>query len=285
MFQYLKRKLELKRAKTRFQEYGYSLRTFQLPKEGKVDFYVWDNPLESEKQVTQELVDFFRKLAGEGSLMIDIGAHIGDTTVPMALAAGKTGLVIAFDPNPHIFKVLEQNARINTDKTNIVALPYAITDEPGEFYYASSEASHNNGGVSREKNNYNGKFQLKETVKGINLADYLSEHHADQAAKLRFIKMDTEGFDRQILLSIRGLVEARRPIIVAECFKKYSPEERYEMFDYFATLAYKTFNVDHMDTNAALTLIENREDMKRWPHFDILAIPQEEAEEIRGRFS
>lgn len=49
--------------------------------------------------------------------------------------------------------------------------------------------------------------------------------------------------------------------------------------------AYKTFNVDHMDTNAALTLIENREDMKRWPHFDILAIPQEEAEEIRGRFS
>ncbi|RRB02774.1 hypothetical protein [Larkinella rosea] len=42
---------------------------------------------------------------------------MGDTT--MAFAVGKTGLVLAFDPNPLVFKILEKNASLNKDQTNI----------------------------------------------------------------------------------------------------------------------------------------------------------------------
>ena len=34
-----------------------------------------------------------------------IGAHIGDTTLPIALAAGKKGFVLALEPNPYVFHV------------------------------------------------------------------------------------------------------------------------------------------------------------------------------------
>ena len=44
MISYLKRKLEKWRTKTTFREYGHSVQTYNLPKDGKIDFAVWLNP-------------------------------------------------------------------------------------------------------------------------------------------------------------------------------------------------------------------------------------------------
>ncbi len=84
MISYLKRKLEKWKTKTTFREYGHKVETYDLPKDGKIDFAVWLNPLEKPKKITQGGVDFFRKFIKEGDLAIDIGTHMGDTTVPMA---------------------------------------------------------------------------------------------------------------------------------------------------------------------------------------------------------
>jgi FkbM family methyltransferase len=51
-------------------------------------------------------VDFYQRFLTKGAVAIDIGAHTGDTTVPMALAAGNTGLVLAFEPNQYVYKIL-----------------------------------------------------------------------------------------------------------------------------------------------------------------------------------
>jgi FkbM family methyltransferase len=272
MIGYFKRKLEKWKTKRTFREYGHQVETYDLPKDGKIDFAVWLNPLEKPKKITQGGVDFFRKFIKEGDLAVDIGTHMGDTTVPMALAAGKKGLVLGFDPNPHVFKIFTVNASLNKDKVNIKPLPYAITHEDGEFYFTSSEASFNNGGIETTETNRHGNFTLKQKVKGIKLEKYLKENLNDKLSSLSFIKVDTEGYDKTVLESITGLLESQKPTIVAECFGKLTKEERGDLFDLLHSRGYILHHFDDFDASTKFILIEDREGMNRWKHFDIAAV-------------
>lgn len=272
IFKYLRESFARKKARRVFSEYPIKVSDYNLPDEGTVQFGNWMNPLLGEKVLTQGEVDFFKRFIPKGSLAIDIGGNTGDTTVPMGLAAGKEGLVLGFDPNPHVFKVLENNAGLNKDKTNIVALPYAISDEDGEFYYGSSEASYSNGGISAAADKRHGNFTLPQKVKGVNLQQYLEKYYADWLGKLSFIKIDTEGYDKEIVKSIAGLIVQYKPVIIAEVFRNLTKEERYEMYDVIADKGYDLFYFADFDIKAETTPIQ-RADMSNWPHFNVYAIP------------
>jgi len=271
LLKYLKASFARKKARRVFSEYPVEVTTFNLPEEGKVEFANWKNPLTTPIVLTQSEVNFFKRFIPKGSLAIDIGGNIGDTTVPMGLAAGKEGLVLGFDPNPHVFKVLEANAALNKDKTNIVALPYAITDQDGEFYYGSSEASYSNGGISAENNQQHGAFTLPNKVKGINLLQYLHTNYPQYLSKLSFIKIDTEGYDKEIVKSIAGLLEQYKPALECECFRQLTKEERNELYDVIASKGYNLFYFEDFKDTAPTQPI-TRDDMMKWPHFNLYAI-------------
>lgn len=280
MINYFKRKLEKWRTKTVFREYGHKVETYNLPKDGKVDFAVWLNPLEKPKKITQGGIDFFRKFIKEGDLAIDIGTHMGDTTVPMAIATGIKGTVLGFDPNPHVFKIFTVNTSLNKDKANIIPLPFAITKEDGEFFFTSSEASHNNGGISESQTNRHGGFTLGQKVKGINLEKYLKANYPDKLSKLSFIKVDTEGYDKTVLESITGLLESQKPSVVAECFQKLTKEERGELFDLLHSRGYIIHHFDEFDASTKFILIEDREAMSKWKHFDLAAVHKDRIKSV-----
>lgn len=270
---YLKKSFARKKARRVFSEYPIQVSSYHLANEGTVQFGNWMNPLMAEKVINQGEVDFFKRFIPKGSLAIDIGGNIGDTTVPMGLAAGKEGLVLGFDPNPHVFKVLENNAGLNKDKTNIVALPYAISDEDGEFYYGSSEASMSNGGISTEADKRHGNFTLPTKVKGVNLLQYLEKNYAAWLDKLSFIKIDTEGYDKEIVKSIAGLIVKYKPVIISEVFVHLTQEERNELYDVIADKGYDLFYFADFDSKAETKPIQ-RTDMMKWEHFNVYAIPK-----------
>jgi FkbM family methyltransferase len=271
MISYLKRKLEKWKTKTTFREYGHKVETYELPRDGKIDFAVWLNPLEKPKKITQGGVDFFRKFIKEGDLVIDIGTHMGDTTVPMGLATGPKGLVLGFDPNPHVFKIFTVNASLNKGKVNIRPLPYAITNEDGEFFFTSSEASFNNGGIERSETNRHGNFTLNQKVQGINLEKYLKENLSDKLPKLSFIKVDTEGYDKTVLESIAGLLQSQKPTVVAECFGKLTKQERGDLYDLLHSRGYIIYHFNDFEVDTEIKQID-REGMNKWKHFDFLGV-------------
>ena len=106
-------------------------------------------------------------------MIIDIGAHTGDTTVPMALAVGKSGLVLALEPNKYVYKIVEKNASLNRAHTNIIPVCFAATSEDGDFTFNYSDASFNNGGFCRRSHvkNHHLNYTLKRY--GKNLQNYL----------------------------------------------------------------------------------------------------------------
>lgn len=249
LFNYFKESFARKRARRVFREYETYKESFVLEDEGTVEFYNSTNPLMQRMEMYQDWVDFFKRYIPKGSLAIDIGTNIGDTTVPMALAAGAEGIVLGFDPNPHVYKIAVQNAGLNKDKTNIVMYPHAITDNDADFYYSSSEASFANGGISQDESTKHGKFTLGDKVHGVNLASFLDKNHPGWKSRLSFIKIDTEGHDKEIIRSIHDLLKENKPTIVAECVEFLSESEKRELYEMVVGIGYKISFFEYFGTN------------------------------------
>lgn len=263
-----------KKARRYTQEYPPKIDSFDLKDEGKIDFVNWSNPLVTPVIINQEMVDFFKKFIKKGDLVIDIGANIGDTTVPMALAAGSSGITLGFEPNSYVFKILEKNASVNKEKQNIVPLNYAISVKEEEFYYVSSEASFANGAISPTKESVHGKFVLPNKIKGVNLQALLGQKYPDQLDKLSFIKIDTEGYDKEIIKSIAGLIEKYKPVIVAESFGDSTPEAKMELFDVIKQHGYEIFYFEDFNINARIIKLQESKEMTNWKKtINIYAVP------------
>jgi len=271
---YFKVSLLRRKARKFTREYPATINSFELKDEGKIDFANWVNPLISPLVITQDMIDFFKKFIKKGDLVIDIGANIGDTTVPMALAAGSSGLTLGFEPNPFVYKILDKNASLNKEKQNIVPLPYAITVKEEEFFYISSEASFANGGISSTKDSFHGKFVFPDKIKGINLQALLELEYKDKLKNLSFIKIDTEGYDKEIIKSISGLIDKYKPVIVAESFKYSTPEEKEELYNVIAQHEYEIFYFEDFNINARIIKLEKSKDINKWGNtINIYGVP------------
>ncbi|HWB93650.1 MAG TPA: FkbM family methyltransferase [Puia sp.] len=266
---YLQGSFARKRARRIYQQYGTRVDLFRLKNGETVEFANWLNPLIQPKEITQSEIDFFRKYMAPGSLGIDIGANIGDKTVPMAIAAGADGLVLGVDPNPTVFKVLEANARLNAGRANIVPLQLAATETRKQFYFASSEASMSNGGLIENPNDpLHGKFKHKDPIQGVNLAEYLEEFYPQWLPKLSFIKLDAEGWDYFILKTLIPIVKKYRPTIAMEVYHRISAQTRSDMFSLLKEFNYTILNIGTFEgeINADPTPIESLEQMPPLGH-------------------
>lgn len=266
LLSYLRQSFARKRARRVFQQYGTRVDTFQLENGETIEFANWLNPLVKPKEITQHEMDLFRQYIPEGSLAVDIGANIGDLTVSMAVAAGGKGMVLGIDPNPHVFRVLEVNARLNRGKANIVPLQFAATEEETEFYFASSDASMGNGGLITDLNdNRHGKYKLKEPIKGVNIGEYLQEHYAAWLPKLSLIKVDVEGLDYYVLKTLEPVLEKYHPVVITEVFHDITAQMREDTFNLLKKYNYTLLDVGDFHTESPLTKrpVNTKDDMPK----------------------
>ena len=272
MIKYLIESFRRKIARRYTQKYPIQIENFDIIGLGRVQFANWKNPLVKPKEISTSSIAFFKKFLNEGDLAIDIGANIGHMTTQIALASGKNGITLAFDPNPFVFEILLKNAKLNTDLTNIHPFNYAISEQEEYFYYNSSEASFNNGGISKEKRSRHGKYALDTKIKGIRLEDFILKSYSESISNIKLIKIDTEGYDKEIIKSISNLLVKYKPVVITECFGKSNAEERYEQFNLLKSIGYSLYYFSGFDLNAKIIPIETKESMLNWTHFDLYAI-------------
>jgi FkbM family methyltransferase len=274
LFDFVARKIEKVRSKSSLHEYGYQVKSFELSQEGRVEYARWLHPYEQPKSITQDMVNFFRLYTKSGGLAIDIGAHTGDTTVPMALAIGPLGIVLGLEPNPHVFKILEKNSQLNKNKTNIIPLCFAATDHDGEFEFNYSDASYCNGGYfqSLQTQRHGHSHVLK--VQGKNLESYLRTTYENILSELCFIKIDAEGYDKEIIKSLRNLLNEYKPVIISECNKNLTSEERNDLYNVLDESGYDVYKLEGFSEKLKPVLIKVSSEMMNWQHFDLVAMPR-----------
>lgn len=271
MIKYLKRKIKKRQLKKFFNEYGFEINKFQLNNLGVVEYAQWLHPFDRPKIISDSNIKFYQKLSTKGGMIIDIGAHTGDTTVPMALAVGREGMVLGLEPNKYVFKILEKNATLNLDKTNIKPLCFAATENEGNFLFNYSDASFCNGGFLSQIKNKKHRHNFTLDVVGKNLQDYLFKEHNDDLVKLDLIKIDAEGYDKEIIKTIPEILNNFKPNLMIECYKKLTIDERNDLFDIVDTHGYQLYFLDDFEVFDKLEKI-GRENMMDKKHFEMLAI-------------
>lgn len=267
------KRLFRRRRRPPFAEWGFEVRDFRLATDGLVQYAQWLHPYERTQTIAQDEVDGLRKFIRPGDFAIDVGAHTGDTTIPMALAAGRAGCVLALEPNPYVFKVLQMNAGLNPALTRIEPHCVAATERDGAHVFHYSDASFCNGGFRSQQRWRLFRRQHPLSVAGRNLLDLLRAEYADWLPRLSYVKVDAEGYDRAILQSILPVLRAQRPVVRTEVFRKLLASERRDLYDLLATAGYEVFRFAGGATPQGPLL--RREDMSREKHFDVLAVPRE----------
>ncbi len=269
-----------RRHKLHFAEYGCDLREFKLACDGRIEFAQWLHPYDRPTVITQGAVDALREFIQPGDFVIDVGAHTGDTTVPMALAAGPTGCTLAIEPNPYVFKVLARNAVLNVEKTHIVPRCFAATERDGRFVFHYSDASFCNGGFKSQQRAWLYRRKHPLTVKGRKLLDVLGGEFADWLPKLSYVKIDAEGYDRAILQSLLPIVREYRPVIRTEVFRKLRAGERFALYDLLAGEGYRLHR--YLDDDNPQGGLLFRRAMTSKKHFDILAVPRRASRPVQN---
>jgi len=252
--------------------YGYEISTFDLEGIGSVQYAQWLHPSETTKSIRLSVVNELRRYLTPGDVAIDIGAHTGDTAIPMALAVGSEGAVLALEPNKYVFPVLAKNAELNADKTNILPLMIAATPDNGPIEFEYSDPGYCNGGRHEGISKWRHGHAFKLTVEGRNLVTLLKAEFASLIPKIRFVKVDTEGYDHAVLESLSPLLRETKPYVKAEVFKRTSENQRQAFIGFLESLGYAVFHVNRDDDLRGE--IVKVDDVMKWKDYDIFCVPR-----------
>lgn len=150
-------------------------------------------------------LNVFCRLARPGSFIVDVGANFGLYTIELARLAGGDATVVAFEPQPRQFALLEKNITRNGLARTVVAIQKAVSSTAGaaEFFVAQS----NSFSGLRDT----GRSARSET---INVAvTSLDQEPAMSGRSVDLLKIDVEGAELDVLLGASGMI-ARSPNLV-----------------------------------------------------------------------
>jgi FkbM family methyltransferase len=146
---------------------------------------------------------------GLGDWVIDVGANIGGTTGEMCRAVGPQGCVWAFEPVPRNLDRLRQLQDDNAI-SQLAVFPVAASSGPGSAML--SLAAEGFSGHGSFHNSAIGAGTLEVPTASID--DLVSS--APAGRRLRFVKIDVEGHEMEVLEGARATLAEHRPLVCCE---------------------------------------------------------------------
>ncbi|WP_264914037.1 FkbM family methyltransferase [Rhodoluna lacicola] len=154
-----------------------------------------------------------RESIHEGDWVMDIGANIGLHTIFMAKLVGDTGHVQAIEAYPETCAWLYKNIDINGLNSRVEVIERAIGFSNGEveFSYFLEHPGMSGVRISESVASNHKATLVKSKVKMTNL-DTLLESRGGEVPK--FIKIDVEGLELEVLKGAAELLAAKQPPII-----------------------------------------------------------------------
>jgi FkbM family methyltransferase len=167
------------------------------------------NLLRSGQAWETHLSPYIFKHCRPGSVVIDIGAHIGTHSVQMSRAVGQKGKVIAIEPQPKSFRELIVNMTLN--QADNIEYFWGAAGADHSRIELSPLNIHNEGGAGLGSG---GTQQFVEVIPldSLNLQN------------VSLIKIDVEGMEIEVLKGARETILREHPILLIEIMGGVRPE-------------------------------------------------------------
>ena len=155
-------------------------------------------------------------LIEENSTVIDVGAYLGVYSI-LAIRAG-AGYAVAYEPNIRTLSKLKKNIELNGFLDKSLVREVALSDVDGTSLLLvpknreySSGAQLANSSISRTVSNW----QTLSSVQTVTLDADLNNMHIE---KISVIKIDTEGYEYEVLIGARKILRKFQPSVLVEVF-------------------------------------------------------------------
>jgi FkbM family methyltransferase len=257
--------------KPRVKKFGFDIVDIEYDDNKTCQWALWKNP--KNRNSFPRIKDYavLKLFLNSGDFAIDIGAHVGDTTLSMGLCVGKDGLVLALEPNPATYRILEANSKLNQDTTHIVPINLAAMHRDGNYVFQYNEPTLMNGGYQKGISRFKHASFFNIEVEGVNLSKMLVRDYPEQLNNLKFIKTDLEGSDYAVFLSIKDIIKQTMPIIQSEINGVMSTTIRSSYIQSLKDLNYYVFSLRSEALESIQDLTQEMINSKET--FDIFAIP------------
>ncbi len=162
-------------------------------------------------QYEQDEIRFVRRVLEEGDSAIDVGGHIGFFTMQMAAMVGPGGRVYAFEPFDANADLLERSIAENGFGDRILFQRAAAGAASGTATLTFPVETLNSGGAYLLRNGSAPLAGNRKKEVPVVALDAL-----EMRRPIRFIKMDVEGAEPQVVRGATRLIKEDRPVILSE---------------------------------------------------------------------
>jgi FkbM family methyltransferase len=178
-----------------------------------------------------------------GSLCLDIGAHLGYYAILMARLTGNNGVVVAFEPVPENFAMLQKNLALNA-LANVHYEPLAVSAEDGTLRLAIACDGEFPKTASRSGFAV-GKGRKALDVATCSVDTYLTRTGNDPDLLL----IDVERAELDVLKGAQATLRRARPKLVIELHGWDTPE-RDEVGKFLSRFGYQGTILGHRNREA-----------------------------------
>jgi FkbM family methyltransferase len=143
-------------------------------------------------------------------VFLDVGANQGELTL-IAARQARRGRVIAFEPVPRWFAMLEENVRRN-GWSHVTVVNRALSDREAEVEMYTSEEGRTNEGLSSLRSTGDRNVPVA-TVSTLPLDAFVER---EGLSRVDLIKIDVEGAERAVIDGASRTLERFRPNLILE---------------------------------------------------------------------
>ena len=175
-------------------------------------YYLLDRQIIAFGAYDYPLHAFIEQRIFGGMVCLDIGANIGAVSLHLASRVGLSGLVYCFEPLPHLYKRLIQNALRHDFAPAIDARQVAVSDQDGETILSSRPQDHPNQGMGSIVNQ-DCCLKIRVPVLTVTLDTFVE---SVGLKKIDFIKLDVQGAEPLVLEGAKRTLNAHQPDMLLE---------------------------------------------------------------------
>lgn len=165
-----------------------------------------------------ELMKIIQYISPRNSLVIDIGANIGQTYLASLGALGNNFNYIGIDPNPicvSYLMALTHSCHRSNSREEVIVICTALGEESGVATLRSDNLLNPSPAASTSSTFRDANFYGSELTVPVISGDQLLENF-DLQHKTVLLKIDAEGSEYLILKGLRKTIEKYNPVIIIE---------------------------------------------------------------------